>query len=629
MSSPSIESLKHAGIVDGCSRFCPEQILQDLLQFFARVRSWGLSSSMNKPNKWALWGQDIQEFQGEFFDPDRRLTSIGSGSIGAKASGLAFIDDVLRSKLGAQDSARIQVSIPSLTVIRTDVFDAFLKRNALNELAHSESASDVIAHAFQKALLPAEILGDLRRLIEKVHTPLAIRSSSMLEDALNHPFAGIYVTKMIPNNQPSPDVRFQKLMEAIKLVYASTFSKSAKDYLKAIKRSPYDEKMAVIIQEVVGSRHADRYYPNVSGIAKSYSFYPIGRSRPEDGVASLALGLGKTIVDGGLCWTYSPAYPGISSPVASASELMEQTQSEFWAVNMGKPPAYDPIKETEYLMRLDLSDAEGDGTLSHIASVYDVQDDRMSIGLSSEGPRVLNFAGLLVLKGVPLNDAVSSLLSISQQALGAPVEIEFAATFDPHRFGFLQVRPMVVPGDKIDIAEEELKGENVLLASKNVLGNGIIETILDIVYIKPQEFEAQYTPRIALEIETVNRGLLDKGRPYLLIGFGRWGSSDPWGGIPVEWGQVCGAKVIVEAMGPTMNVELSQGSHFFHNLSSFEVSYFCVPDSGEFPIDWEWLSRQKAEQETQFVRHVVLQSPLQVKVDGRSGRGVIRAPRSD
>jgi hypothetical protein len=490
---------------------------------------------MNKPNKKPSYGKDIQEFRGEFFDPDRRLTSIGSGSIGAKASGLAFMDDILGSKLEDGISERIQVSIPSFTVIRTDVFDAFLKQNALSEMAYSESANDVIAQAFQKATLPAEILGDLRRLIEKVHTPLAIRSSSMLEDALNHPFAGVYITKMIPNNQPSADVRFQKLMEAIKLVYASTFSKSAKDYIKAIKRSPYDEKMAVIIQEVVGSRHADRFYPNVSGIAKSYNFYPMSGSKPEDGMASLALGLGKTIVDGGLCWTYSPAYPRIGAPVASGGDLMEQTQTEFWAVNMGKPPAYDPIKETEYLRQLSLSDAEADGTLSHIASVYDIQEDRMSIGLNREGPRVLNFAGLLALQQVPFNHVVRSLLRVSQEALGAPVEIEFAATFDPHRFGFLQVRPMAVPSGQVDIPERELKGKSVLLASENVLGNGIIETIQDIVYVKPEGFEAKLTPRIAMELETVNRGLLDKGRPYVLIGFGRWGSSDSWGGIPVEW----------------------------------------------------------------------------------------------
>ncbi|HVP91812.1 MAG TPA: PEP/pyruvate-binding domain-containing protein [Terriglobales bacterium] len=583
---------------------------------------------MSNPTHWSWHGQDIRdEFRGDFFNPDRRLTSIGSGFIGAKAAGLAFIEGILRSKLPAQGSAPIQVSIPSLTVIRTDVFDAFLQRNALADLAYSEAGNDVIAQAFQKALLPMEILGDLRRLIEKVHTPLAIRSSSMLEDALNHPFAGVYFTKMIPNNQPSPDVRFQKLMEAIKLVYASTFTKSAKDYLKAIRRSPTDEKMAVIIQEVVGLRHADRFYPNVSGIAKSYNFYPVAGSRPEDGMASLALGLGKTIVDGGRCWTYSPAYPSISAPFASAGDLVEQSQSDFWAVNMGKPPAYDPIKETEYLQQLNLSDAEADDTLSHVASVFDAQEERISMGLSRPGPRVLNFAGLLVLNDLPLNDVISSLLRISQEALGAPVEIEFAATFDPHRFGFLQVRPMVVPSEEIAITEEELKAKDVFLASKNVLGNGIIETIRDIVYVKPQEFEVKDTPRIALELETVNRELLDKGRPYVLIGFGRWGSSDSSAGIPVEWGQVCGAKVIVEATGPTLRAELSQGSHFFHNLSSFEVCYFSVPDSGEYSVDWAWLDRQRSEQETRFIRHVVLPTPLQIKVDGRSGRGVIRAPR--
>ena len=316
-----------------------------------------------------------------------------------------------------------------------------------------------------------------------------------------------------------------------------------------------------------------------------------------------------------------------SAPFASAGDLVEQSQSDFWAVNMGKPPAYDPIKETEYLQQLNLSDAEADDTLSHVASVFDAQEERISMGLSRPGPRVLNFAGLLVLNDLPLNDVISSLLRISQEALGAPVEIEFAATFDPHRFGFLQVRPMVVPSEEIAITEEELKAKDVFLASKNVLGNGIIETIRDIVYVKPQEFEVKDTPRIALELETVNRELLDKGRPYVLIGFGRWGSSDSSAGIPVEWGQVCGAKVIVEATGPTLRAELSQGSHFFHNLSSFEVCYFSVPDSGEYSVDWAWLDRQRSEQETRFIRHVVLPTPLQIKVDGRSGRGVIRAPR--
>ncbi len=583
-----------------------------------------MSTPINPPSH----GPEIEEFRGEFFHPDRRLTAIGSGSIGAKAGGLAFIDGFLRSKLRSEVFEPFDVSIPSMTVVRTDVFDAFLERNALRNLAYSESPSDVIAQAFQKAALPTEILGDLHRLIEKVHTPLAIRSSSMLEDALNHPFAGVYVTKMIPNNQPSPEVRFQKLMEAMKLVYASTFSRSAKSYIKAIGRSPDDEKMAVIIQEVVGSRHGERFYPTVSGIAKSYNFYPVGRSKPEDGMASLALGLGKTIVDGGTCWTYSPEYPAIGAPVGSGGELAQQTQTEFWAVNVGKPPAYDPIKETEYLRQLSISEAEADGTLGSIASVYEAQEDRISIGLARKGPRVLNFAGLLVLKELPFNDVIRSLLSISAEVLGAAVEIEFAATLDPGRFGFLQIRPMVVPSGQVDISEEDMKGPGVLLASEHVLGNGIIENIRDIVYVKPHAFEAKHTPRISLELDKVNRELLDQGRPYVLIGFGRWGSSDPWLGIPVEWGQVCGAKVIVEAMGPEMNVELSQGSHFFHNLSSFEVCYFSVPYSSEYVINWEWLDRQKSERETPFVRHVVSPSPLVIKVDGRHGRGVIGIPRA-
>ncbi len=573
--------------------------------------------------------QPIREFRRNLFDADRRVSLIGSGAIGGKASGLSFINDVLAANFRAGDCSGLEVNIPSFTVIGTDVFDAFLSRNDLTGIAHSPSGDDVIAHAFQKALLPAEILGDLRGLIEKVHTPIAIRSSSLLEDAMYQPFAGVYTTKMIPNNQPSPDVRFQKLMEAIKLVYASTFSKSAKDYIKGSGRSTVDEKMAVIIQEVVGLRHGDRFYPNLSGVARSYNFYSVGRSRPENGVVSLALGLGKTIVDGGKCWTYSPEYPNISPPYSSPAELMKQTQTEFWAVNMGKPPAYDPIRETEYLLPLDLYDAETDGTLSNLASVYDVQSDRVSIGLMREGPRVLNFAGVLVLKEIPLNDVVRRLLSVAQEALGSAVEIEFAVTFNPHRVGFLQVRPMVVSSDEVNIAENELHGENNLVASRSVLGNGIIETIRDIVYVRPERFEAKDTPHIAGELEVINRRLLDEGKPYLLIGFGRWGSSDPWLGIPVTWGQVCGAKVIVEATRPTMDVELSQGAHFFHNLSSFQVSYFCVPYSGEFGIDWEWLNSQKNEEETRLVRHVVVPAPLHVRVDGRTGVGVISICRSE
>ncbi len=571
--------------------------------------------------------QDLKEFKRDLFDERRRLTTIGTGAIGGKAGGIVVIDKILSSFHPPGSAPQIPVNVPAFTVIGTDVFDAFIERNDLGRLRSSDTPDDVISHAFQRASLPAEILGDLRGLIEKVHVPLAIRSSSLLEDRLYQPFAGVYSTKMIPNNQPGADVRFQKLVEAVKFVYASTYLHSARDYIKAIGRSPDEEKMAVIIQEVVGTRHHDRFYPRLSGVARSYNFYSMGRTRPEDGIVNLALGLGKTIVDGGTSWSYSPRYPSISPPFASARDLLEGTQTEFWAVNMGKPPAYDPIRETEYLVRSNLQDAESDGTLEYVASTYNAGSDRIAMSLAAPGPRVLNFARMLTLNEPPLNDLLRGLLEASEQALGMPVEMEFAMTFDPVRFGFLQLRPMVVSHADVTIDNEELRRPCNLVASERVLGNGIVDTIRDIIYVRPGQFEAKQTPKIALELEAMNRKMLDAGRQYLLIGFGRWGSSDPWLGIPVNWGQVCAARVIIEATTPSMNVELSQGSHFFHNLTSFQVSYFSVPHTGEYAIDWDWLEKQPCEEETGFLRHLRLAGPLLVKVDGRRSRGIISVAR--
>ncbi len=574
---------------------------------------------------------NIPQFNRRFFDSDERLTCIGAGSLGGKAQGLAFIRQTLISEFNPDAFTGIEVNIPTMTVICADVFDTFMARNDLYEIAYSNLPDDRIAYAFQNAHLPTEIVGDLRALITQVRTPLAIRSSSMLEDAMYEPFAGIYATKMIPNNQHSPDTRFQKLVEAIKFVYASTYFKSAKDYIRATSYRTEDEKMAVIIQEVVGQRHNGRFYPEMSGVARSHNYYPMGRAKPEEGVVNLALGLGKTIVDGGRSWTYSPAWPKVNPPFGSVGELLKQSQTEFWSVNMGKAPAYDPIKETEYLVNADLADAEMDGTLRLTASTYNAQSDRITMGVGVQGPRVLTFAMLLVLNEIPLNALIKSLLSLCEQALGAPVEIEFAMTFAggrnssvPHKFGFLQVRPMVVSNEPVEISDEDMVGDPILLASDNALGNGIIDNIQDIVYVKPEMFEAQYTQRIAYEIEALNKKLVADKRPYLLIGFGRWGSSDPWLGIPVNWGQVSGAKVIVEATLANMNVELSQGSHFFHNLTSFGVCYFSVLHTRQHQIDWNWLENQEDFSETQFVRHVKLPASLQIKVDGRSGRGRIR-----
>jgi hypothetical protein len=567
--------------------------------------------------------QKSTTYRRRFFDSGDRFMTIGGGSVGGKAEGLALFQEILTTEFKADAFPQFDIGIPTLSVIRTDVFDAFIERNNLRPIASSDESDDHIAHAFQRADLPVEILGDLRSIIKQVTSPLAVRSSSMLEDSLNEPFAGIYETKMIPNNQLDPDIRFRKMTEAIKFVYATTFFKAAKDYRRATGHGTAEEKMAVIIQEVVGSRFGNRFYPAISGVARSFNFYPIGKAKPKDGVISLALGLGKTIVDGGNCWTYSPAYPKATPPYGSMKEWLRQTQTTFWAVNMGKPPAYDPIRETEYLVESDLAAAEEDETLRAVASTYDVTSERITMGTGTQGPRVLTFAPVLVMKEPPLNELVQELLGSCEHAVGSPVEIEFALTLNPLRVGCLQVRPMVVSNEEIEVAQSEMQGPGTLVASERVMGNGIVDSIADVIYVKPELFEAKHSPHVAEELETLNRALLDRGRPYLLIGFGRWGSSDPWLGIPVKWGQVSGARVIVEATLPSMDVELSQGSHFFHNITSFRVSYFSVSHRGAHAIDWEWLKNLPSEHDLRFCRHVHLSGPLLIKVDGRTSRGTV------
>ena len=570
--------------------------------------------------------EHVPRFNRKFFDGSDRMTYIGSGSFGGKAEGLAFANNLLSELFRPEDFPQIEVSIPNLVVLRTDIFDAFMERNQLHDIAYSDLSDDQIAQAFLRADLPAEILGDLWALVSQVHIPLAIRSSSRLEDAMFEPFAGIYATKMIPNNQFDVKTRFHKLDEAVKFVYASTFFQEAKGYIKATRHSLESEKMAVIIQEVVGERQGGRFYPIVSGVARSYNFYPVGYAKPQDGVVDLAFGLGKTIVDGGRTWTYSPSYPRIDPPFGSVNEMLKHTQTAFWAINMGDAPQYDPLKETEYLLHLNIDAAEGDDTLRHVASTVDAGSGRLSIGTGANGPRIISFSPLLKVNDVPFNDLIKHLLARFEKASGTPVEIEFALTFNPTRLGFLQVRPMVVSDEEIDISDETLQRDDVLMASDWVLGNGRIDTIEDIVYVRPERFDAKHTVRICGELEAVNRALTEEKRPYLLIGFGRWGSSDPWLGIPVNWGQISGARVIVEAVRENMNVELSQGSHFFHNLTSFKVGYFSIKEVDGGVINWPWLESQYLVAEMPFVKHVRLPAPLQIRIDGRSGRGVIQKP---
>ncbi len=573
--------------------------------------------------------EELTPFNRDPFGTGSDFTYIGDGVIGGKATGLAFIRKTLASSFLDSKFEGITVNIPYLTVIATGMFDRYMDRNRLHDLPYDTMNDDRIAWAFQKADLPTELLGDLRALITTVHSPLAIRSSSRLEDALYEPFAGVYATKMIPNNQHDIDSRFRRLVEAVKYVYASMFFEGARQYLKTAGKSIRDEKMAVIIQEVVGQRCHDRFYPTLAGVARSYSFYPMGHARPEDGTVDLALGLGKTIVDGGLAWCYCPSYPRAVPPVGSPSDLLKMTQNKFWAINMASLLVQDPVRETEYMVQGELSEAEYDGTLKYLASTYRPEDDRIVSGIGNPGPRVVNFEPILDTCDIPLNDLIKELLRVCEEALGCEVETEFAMTLDPKsglpaRLGFLQVRPMLVSHDTVGVEPEEMNDGNSLAASDRVMGNGVIDTIEDVIFVRPDAFDARNTRLIAGELQQFNTRMGKEGRRYLLIGFGRWGSSDPWLGIPVYWGQISGALAIVEATLPNMNVELSQGSHFFHNLCSFQVCYFSVPHSGHFSIDWDWLNRQQEIDKTAFIKHVRTQKPLTIKVDGRTSRGVIQ-----
>jgi hypothetical protein len=572
---------------------------------------------------------ELPVFNRKFWDGIFRCTQIGSGFLGGKARGLILVKDLLAAEIDPGSFPGVEINVPMMAVIGTDCFDQFMAQNGLSDLKFAEMPDARIAHAFQKADLPMELLGDLRALTLQVKTPLAIRSSSLLEDALGCPFAGVYATKMIPNNQPDPDSRFRRLVEAIKFVYASTYFREARDY-RAASNMPTDEKMAVIIQEVVGEPRGERFYPDVSGVARSHNYYAVDPARPEDGVVTLALGLGKTIVDGGIAWTFSPTYPQTPPPFGSVDEMLHGTQTEFWAVNMGKPPAYDPVSETEYLVRADLSDAEADGALSLLASTYSRERDRVVAGIASPGPRILTFAPMLAQEQFPLNDLARALLRAAEKTVDAKVEIEFALTLQTRRgepvrarLGFLQVRSMVVSDQVVDVTPDDLLDSRAIVASDRVIGNGTARDIQDIVFVRPEKFSPLVTPAIAEQLGSVNFELQQEHRPFLLIGFGRWGSTHPSLGIPVDWSQISGACTIVEATLPEMNVELSQGSHFFHNLSSFRASYFMVQHGRPFGINWNWLNQQAVVRETEYVRHVRPPVRLLVRVDGRTRRGVI------
>lgn len=571
----------------------------------------------------------LPAFARDLYAPPGRLSAIGSGFVGGKAAGLLGARRILDAAFPEGEHLEVRVDVPALAVVATDVFDTFLARNDFSDvLDDPETPDERIAHAFQRGDFPPEVLGDLRSLALQAKTPLAVRSSSLLEDATHEPFAGVYTTKMIPNHEPSPDARFRRLVEALKLVYASCFFREARGYRAMAHRTAGEERMAAIVQEVVGLRHQDRFYPTISGVGRTWNWYPSGPARPEQGVVSLALGLGRQIVEGGRCWTYCPAHPQVDPPL-TIRDLLQQTQTSFWSVNMGAVREYDPTTETEFLLESDLAAAGMDGSLEFVASTYDAPNDRIVMGIGRKGPRIVNLAPQLKMPGNPLNDVIRAVLDACERETGEDVEIEFAITLDPlkreqPRLGLLQVRPIVVSREVVELRREDLVAEDVLVGSDRVLGNGVRDGIGDVVYVKPEAFTKERTRQIAGEVAAVNRKLAAEGRKCVLVVFGRIGSTDPWLGIPVDWGQITQAGAIVEATTPEMNVDLSQGSHFFHNVTNLEIPFFTVKHEGPHRIRWDRLANLTAETETEYVRHVRL--PVLVRVDGRHGLGLIRIP---
>lgn len=567
-----------------------------------------------------------------FHEDYSQFSIIGSGSIGGKARGLAFLDRILANNFNRKQFANIEIAIPRTVVIGTDVFDEFIKENELLACAVDSHSDNYIVNRFIQASLPAKVVGDLRDFIKHVRVPLAIRSSSLLEDSLYLPFAGIYATKMLPNDQHGDDIRFLNLINAIKFVYASTFSRQAKSYIGGTSHRIEDEKMAVLIQPVIGTLHHDCFYPDFSGVARSYNYYPVGQAKPEDGVVNVALGLGKTVVDGGISLRFTPAFAGILPQFPSIKDMFNFSQRDFYAISMKHVASVAFLEEDQYVIKQGLDRAEKDGVLTYLASTYSRENDSVYDGISFPGPRIINFAHILKNEIFPLAKILQYLLKISSDAMDCPVEMEFAVTLDannvfPALFSVLQVRPLVVHDELVKVDLNETHKEGALCYSSQVLGNGVSNLIRDVVFVKPAAFDAAKSPDIAVEVDKFNSSLSASNTPYLLVGPGRWGSTDPWLGIPVKWSQISGVKVVVEVSLPNMNVDPSQGSHFFQNMTSLRIGYFTIPlNSTSGAIDWSWLEAQKVAKESLYLKHICLQKPLKVVIDGRKGQGVIMKP---
>lgn len=571
----------------------------------------------------------VPRFEPRTFGSEHSFARIGTGSVGGKAVGLQQIRQDILPRFDASGFEGVSVGVPRAVVVATDVFTEFVHRNRLDVVVRSGTPDSRIALDFQRGELTEEVRSDLRKLIGILRSPLAIRPSSFLEDTQKRAFAGIYSSKLIPNSEESDDARYRRLSSAIKLAWASTFFENAVVSRRASGLADDAEKMAVIIQEIVGARRDGRFYPTVAGLARSYNHYPVPGNKREDGVVTVALGLGKSITDGDHVWSYCPSRPTAPPPFKNTGDLLKFTQKSFWAVNVGEPPPPDPVRETACLVKCGLGDAEADGTLTFLASTWDPASDQLRTGIAGNGPRALTFAPLLESRSIPFTPVVERLLELSCNVLNGEAEVEFAVNLGedsamPMEIGFVQVRPMLTPGERTPVEEQDLDGERVVVASDNCLGQGSRHDLTDVVYLRPQNFDRGSTRMMASELDAVNRGLVEEGRHGIFIGLGRWGTTDDRFGVPVAWGQISAARVIVEATMPDAPANLSHGTHFFHRLLSNRVLYMSVDPDGHGRIDWDYLDSLEAIWESRHVRHVRVDAPLDVRIDCANRRGLIR-----
>ena len=576
----------------------------------------------------------ITDFEGQKFEFDSSFTRLRGDSLGGKGRGLAFMRALLaRYKLNEKYNNKV-IKIPNSVVIGTLEFDRFVNDNDLYRFFKNEEISDEeIAKEFIKCEICDELKENLRIILQHFKTPLAIRSSSLLEDYQNHPFAGMYDTYILPNNHKEDDIRLKQLCHAIKLIYASVFFNEPRSYAKSLSLKIEEEKMAIVIQELVGQEYNGKFYPTLSGIAKSYNFYPISHQTAEDGIANIAVGFGRAVVGGEKVFRFSPRYPDLNPDFSTPESALENSQRELYALDTSNPDIDLNQPKINKYKKFEIKEIIKDGSLDLVASTFDRNDGMIRDGLSDGGFPLITFAGILKYDAFPLAPILQDLLTIGQKGMGSPVEFEFAVNIDPENktpptFAILQIRPFVISKEKYDIDWDKIKQEQILMRSDRALGNGLIDSIRDIVYIPSEGFDSSKTVEIADEIGVINKKLVSSSSPYLLIGPGRWGTQDRWLGVPVRWGQISGVRVIAETALEDFNIKPSQGTHFFQNMISRGIGYIDIPlNSDGCFVDWSWLQKQTLKEKMKYVHHIQLSFPLIVKLDGKLGHAVIIKPK--